>query len=154
VVGTPTQVADEFERWVSEADVDGFNIAYAIKPGTFIDVAELLIPELKRRGIFWDDYAVPGGTYRENLTATKGAAHPTRDHPASKYQWRPGVSAEDAIIPSDSATTILGSNEKQAKRNGADEPVTPSKKRTASNGLDKSDIKPQRKSARHSLAIS
>jgi alkanesulfonate monooxygenase SsuD/methylene tetrahydromethanopterin reductase-like flavin-dependent oxidoreductase (luciferase family) len=26
VVGTPSQVADEFERWVREADVDGFNI--------------------------------------------------------------------------------------------------------------------------------
>jgi FMN-dependent oxidoreductase (nitrilotriacetate monooxygenase family) len=26
VVGTPKQVADEFERWVEEADVDGFNI--------------------------------------------------------------------------------------------------------------------------------
>jgi alkanesulfonate monooxygenase SsuD/methylene tetrahydromethanopterin reductase-like flavin-dependent oxidoreductase (luciferase family) len=26
VVGTPVQVADEFERWVREADVDGFNI--------------------------------------------------------------------------------------------------------------------------------
>lgn len=26
VVGTPVQVADEFERWVEEADVDGFNI--------------------------------------------------------------------------------------------------------------------------------
>jgi alkanesulfonate monooxygenase SsuD/methylene tetrahydromethanopterin reductase-like flavin-dependent oxidoreductase (luciferase family) len=26
VVGTPTQVANEFERWVNEADVDGFNI--------------------------------------------------------------------------------------------------------------------------------
>jgi alkanesulfonate monooxygenase SsuD/methylene tetrahydromethanopterin reductase-like flavin-dependent oxidoreductase (luciferase family) len=26
VVGTPSQVADEFERWVNEADVDGFNI--------------------------------------------------------------------------------------------------------------------------------
>lgn len=26
VVGTATHVADEFERWVEEADVDGFNI--------------------------------------------------------------------------------------------------------------------------------
>lgn len=25
-VGTPEQVADEFERWVEEGDVDGFNI--------------------------------------------------------------------------------------------------------------------------------
>jgi len=26
VVGTPAQVADEFERWVEEGGVDGFNI--------------------------------------------------------------------------------------------------------------------------------
>ena len=26
VVGTAAHVADEFERWVKEADVDGFNI--------------------------------------------------------------------------------------------------------------------------------
>jgi alkanesulfonate monooxygenase SsuD/methylene tetrahydromethanopterin reductase-like flavin-dependent oxidoreductase (luciferase family) len=52
VVGTPTQIADEFERWVREADIDGFNIAYAIKPGTFVDVIELLLPELQRRGLF------------------------------------------------------------------------------------------------------
>lgn len=27
-VGTPTQVADEMERWVREADVDGFNLVW------------------------------------------------------------------------------------------------------------------------------
>jgi len=26
IVGTPEKVADEFERWVAESDVDGFNI--------------------------------------------------------------------------------------------------------------------------------
>jgi alkanesulfonate monooxygenase SsuD/methylene tetrahydromethanopterin reductase-like flavin-dependent oxidoreductase (luciferase family) len=26
LVGTPSQVADEFRRWVEEADVDGFNM--------------------------------------------------------------------------------------------------------------------------------
>lgn len=25
-VGTPAQIADEMERWVAEADVDGFNL--------------------------------------------------------------------------------------------------------------------------------
>jgi hypothetical protein len=57
-------------------------------PGTFTDVAELLIPELQRRGIFWNDYAVPGGTYRENLTETKGQTEPRRDHPAAAMIWR------------------------------------------------------------------
>lgn len=35
--------------------------AYAITPGSFNDVIELLLPELKRRGLFWDDYEVDGG---------------------------------------------------------------------------------------------
>lgn len=57
-------------------------------PGTFTDVVELLIPELQRRGIFWNDYAVPGGTYRENLTETKGQSEPRPDHPAAAMIWR------------------------------------------------------------------
>ncbi|KAH6718160.1 hypothetical protein BKA61DRAFT_670573 [Leptodontidium sp. MPI-SDFR-AT-0119] len=27
----------------------------------------LLLAELRKRGLFWDDYKVPSGTYRENL---------------------------------------------------------------------------------------
>jgi hypothetical protein len=57
-------------------------------PGTFTDVVELLIPELQRRGIYWTDYAVPGGTYRENLTETKGQREPRPDHPAAAMIWR------------------------------------------------------------------
>lgn len=57
-------------------------------PGTFTDVIELLIPELQRRGIFWNDYAVPGGTYRENLTETQGQNEPRDDHPAAAMIWR------------------------------------------------------------------
>ncbi|KAK3315879.1 putative xenobiotic compound monooxygenase, DszA family [Apodospora peruviana] len=99
VVGDPVQVADEMERWVREADVDGFNIAYAIKPGTFVDVIELLIPELRKRSLFWDDYAVQGGTYRENLYKLPGQKGPLDEHVASKYRWRAGVEASEAVIP-------------------------------------------------------
>ncbi|CAI6096689.1 hypothetical protein V2G26_016413 [Clonostachys chloroleuca] len=88
VVGTPERVADEFERWVSEADVDGFNLAYALFPDTFDDVIEYLLPELNRRGLFWDDYAVEGGTYRENLYGQKGVSRPPADHPAAQYHWK------------------------------------------------------------------
>jgi hypothetical protein len=64
-------------------------------PGTFTDVIELLIPELQRRGIFWNDYAVPGGTYRENLTETEGQREPCDDHPAAAMIWRaPEVEAK------------------------------------------------------------
>ena len=68
-------------------------------PGTFTDVVELLIPELQRRGIFWNDYAVPGGTYRENLTKTKGQNEPRPDHPAAAMIWRaPEVEAESSKV--------------------------------------------------------
>lgn len=88
VVGTAGRVADEMERWVAEADVDGFNIAYSLLPETFEDVVELLLPELRRRGLFWHDYAVDGGTYRENLLGKRGAAVPPPDHPAALYHWK------------------------------------------------------------------
>ncbi|KGO74268.1 Nitrilotriacetate monooxygenase component A/pristinamycin IIA synthase subunit A [Penicillium italicum] len=98
-VGTAAQVADSMERWVEEADVDGFNLAYAIKPGSFKDIIDLLIPELRKRGLFWDDYVVPKGTYRESLYGQPGQSGPRADHPASKYRWNAGVDASDAIIP-------------------------------------------------------
>ena len=95
-VGTPAEVADEMERWVREADVDGFNIAYALFPGTFVDVIELLLPELRKRGLFWHDYAIPGGTYRENLREEKGQSSPVASHPASRYAWEPTDMREGA----------------------------------------------------------
>jgi hypothetical protein len=58
-------------------------------PQTFEDVVELLVPELQRRGIFWEDYTVPGGTYRENFLGLPGQNEPLPSHPAGKMIWRP-----------------------------------------------------------------
>jgi alkanesulfonate monooxygenase SsuD/methylene tetrahydromethanopterin reductase-like flavin-dependent oxidoreductase (luciferase family) len=88
IVGTAEHVADELERWVREADVDGFNIAYAVYPRTFEEVIEHLLPVLRERGLFWEDYAVPGGTYRENLYGKKGLARPPQGHPAAAFHWK------------------------------------------------------------------
>ncbi|KAI9150820.1 alkanesulfonate monooxygenase [Paramyrothecium foliicola] len=87
VVGTPEKVADEMERWVREADVDGFNLAYALMPESFEEVISYLVPVLRERGLFWDGYAVEGGTYRENLYGKKGVAYPPADHPAAQFLW-------------------------------------------------------------------
>ncbi|KAI2471842.1 Nitrilotriacetate monooxygenase component A/pristinamycin IIA synthase subunit A [Annulohypoxylon bovei var. microspora] len=97
-VGTPSQVADGLEAWVAEADVDGFNFAYALFPQSFKDISELLIPELRRRGLFWDDYAVPGGTYRENFYQKPGQTGPLDEHIASTYRWKAGVPPGEHII--------------------------------------------------------
>jgi len=65
VVGSASEVADELQAWVEETDVDGFNLAYAITPGTFVDLVEHLVPELQRRGAYQREY-VPG-TLRHKL---------------------------------------------------------------------------------------
>ncbi|MFD1851471.1 LLM class flavin-dependent oxidoreductase [Oceanobacillus bengalensis] len=64
-VGSPEQIADEMERWLNEADVDGFNIAYAITPGTFNDFVDLVVPVLQQRGLVRKEYE--GTTLRDNL---------------------------------------------------------------------------------------
>ena len=77
-VGSPTEVADEMERWIDETGADGFNLAYAVTPGTFEQVATLVVPELRRRGRM---PATPAtGTLREVL----GGKGPRADasHPA------------------------------------------------------------------------
>lgn len=87
VVGTPDKVADEMERWVAEADVDGFNLAYALMPESFDDIIEQLLPVLRKRGLFQDEYKVDGGTYRESIFG-KGVKVPPVGHPAAALQWK------------------------------------------------------------------
>lgn len=90
IIGSPMTVADELERWVEVADVDGFNLSYASVPDTFDNIVEYLVPELQRRGIFWNDYAVKGGTFRENMYGKKGQKRLPETHPGAKYVWREG----------------------------------------------------------------
>lgn len=73
--------------------------AYALFPQSFKDVIELLLPELRARGLFWDEYALPGGTYRENFYQKKGQTGPLDEHVASTYRWKAGVDAKDHSIP-------------------------------------------------------
>lgn len=87
-VGTGKTVADELEKWITVADVDGFNIGHVAVPQAWEDVIEFLIPELEARGWLGDgDYAVPGGTARENLYATPGDGKLRSGHPGSRYKF-------------------------------------------------------------------
>jgi FMN-dependent oxidoreductase, nitrilotriacetate monooxygenase family len=63
--GTPEQIADYMEAWLSNEAADGFNIAFTHLPGALHDFVELVIPELQRRGIFKTEYA--DGTLRDKL---------------------------------------------------------------------------------------
>lgn len=86
-VGTPAMIADAMQEWIDVADVDGFNLSITSNPESFEDVVELLVPELQKRGMMWEDYAVPGGTLRENLYATKGQSKLRDDHYGSKFRF-------------------------------------------------------------------
>jgi len=84
VAGTPKVVVDEMERWIDEAGVDGFNLIQYLTPGTAIDFAELVVPELRRRGLFRSSYA-DGETLRERML---GAGRPrlAGNHPGARFR--------------------------------------------------------------------
>ncbi len=63
-VGTPARIADEMQAWFETA-CDGFVIAATHVPGTYEDIARLVVPELQRRGLFRNRY--PGTTLRDTL---------------------------------------------------------------------------------------
>ncbi|MBB3976671.1 alkanesulfonate monooxygenase [Rhizobium azooxidifex] len=64
-VGTVDTVADEMAAWLEEKGSDGFNVVFPYLPQGLDDVAERLVPELQRRGLFRTDYA--GQTLRDHL---------------------------------------------------------------------------------------
>lgn len=67
--------------------MDGFNLAYISNPGSFEDIVELLVPELRRRNLVFEDYAVPGGCFRENLLREPGQKVLRKDHYGSKFKF-------------------------------------------------------------------
>lgn len=65
LVGTPTQIADQLQERFENYGADGFNIMAPILPGGLADFIELVVPELRRRGLFRSEYA--GATLRDHL---------------------------------------------------------------------------------------
>jgi alkanesulfonate monooxygenase len=82
IVGSPATIADQLENWVEETGIDGFNLAFAVRPETFVDVVDLVVPELQRRGRYKTAYAK--GTLREKLF---GRARLDDRHPATRHRW-------------------------------------------------------------------
>ena len=78
VVGTPAEVADELQWWFEEVGVDGFNVKEVARPGSLADFVDLVVPELRERGLVRESYE--GATLRENLTGRRrlSETHPAR----------------------------------------------------------------------------
>lgn len=64
-IGTPADIADAMQEMFEAGACDGFNITPATLPGGGEDFVEMVVPELRRRGLFRTEYE--GTTLRENL---------------------------------------------------------------------------------------
>ncbi len=82
LVGGPQKVADMLERWVDEGGIDGFNLAYAVTPGTVTDFIDYVVPELQRRGRAQTSYEP--GNFRQKLIGTVDG-RVERTHPAAAF---------------------------------------------------------------------
>lgn len=82
-IGSPTEVADALQAWIAESGVDGFNLSHAVLPGGHEDFVELVVPELRRRGVYKQAYR--DGTLREKLYG-EGAALLATPHPAALHR--------------------------------------------------------------------
>jgi FMN-dependent oxidoreductase (nitrilotriacetate monooxygenase family) len=85
MVGTPAQVVDRIEEWITETDLDGFNVHSHVTPESYLDFIDLIVPELQRRGLYRDKYDPDESTLRERLF---GAGHRRLPdtHPAAAYR--------------------------------------------------------------------
>lgn len=89
VVGTPDVVADEIERWLDEDGVDGINLRQFHSFGTAQDFAELVVPELRRRGRLPEAGSGTGKTLRDRLFG-RGDRLP-ESHLAARYRGGAGL---------------------------------------------------------------
>jgi FMN-dependent oxidoreductase (nitrilotriacetate monooxygenase family) len=64
-VGTASQIADEWTRYVRTRAVDGFNIVPHLLPDSLTDIVDKVVPELQERGSYRTAYE--GTTLREHL---------------------------------------------------------------------------------------
>ena len=78
IVGTPETVADELEAWYTDLPIAGFNVKEVTRPDSLYDFVDLVVPELRKRGLLADG---DGGTLRER--AGGGPRLPDR-HPARR----------------------------------------------------------------------
>lgn len=72
VVGTPVEVADHIQEWFEAGAADGFNVSFPALPGTLDAFVALVVPELRRRGLFRERYT--GTTLREHLGLQRPAS--------------------------------------------------------------------------------
>lgn len=111
-------VDDKIEEMVYATGVDGFNLANIVYPGTLTVIVDYLIPELQRRGLAQKEYAVDGGSFREQAFRDEKKAFLTPDWSGvnTKQDWpnwrRRMISSKSGLIGNNH--TIFCINGKQS----------------------------------------
>lgn len=82
LVGTPVSVADELEQWLADTGTQGINLLHIVNPDSYRDFAELVVPELDRRGRV-RPRPTTATTLRERV---QGTARIRDDHAAARYR--------------------------------------------------------------------
>ncbi|WP_420997132.1 LLM class flavin-dependent oxidoreductase [Cupriavidus sp. 30B13] len=90
LVGTPEQIADQLEERFRKYGADGYNIMSPVLPGGLTDFIALVLPELRRRGLFRTEYA--GATLRDHL-GLKRPPHPAAQATADQTHQTTAIAA-------------------------------------------------------------
>lgn len=80
IAGPPEKIADNIQTWFEHGAADGFNVMPPWLPGGFDVFTEHVLPILRKRGLFRDDYT--GRTLREHYGLSRPAniySHPTQE---------------------------------------------------------------------------
>lgn len=93
--GSAEEVADQLEEYVEKTGIDGFNFTSVVHNQTFEDIVDILVPELQKRGLAQKDYAVEGGSYREQVYGQEGQKFVPEDHYAYGLRWQAGEPKAD-----------------------------------------------------------
>lgn len=84
IIGSGETVARRLAEIQDETDIDGFNLAYHITPGTFEDIVEYVVPELQKLGRYKTEYRE--GTMRNKLFGQ--GDHLPQNHYGSRFALR------------------------------------------------------------------
>ncbi|AFP37485.1 Coenzyme F420-dependent N5,N10-methylene tetrahydromethanopterin reductase-like flavin-dependent oxidoreductase [Mycolicibacterium smegmatis MC2 155] len=87
-----------------ETDVDGFNLAYAITPGSFADFVDHVVPVLTARGAYQAEYTP--GTLRHKLIGQGDRL--AEEHRGASYRVgakNSTIIERPSTVPSSSAST-------------------------------------------------
>jgi hypothetical protein len=83
LVGDAADVAEQIAAIVEETDLDGFNYTPFVTPGSYVDMVDLVVPELQRMGLVRTTRET--GTFRERLFGPGNARLP-RNHRGAQFR--------------------------------------------------------------------